>query len=302
MALATRRGAATAFCPQRLWISGYDMTRRDGETSTHRKHLHRRVFNNMSYQNNGYSTPPTASLQRSQSLSQDATRRAESSPPGGFGYGNTAPEPRDGVWGATMKWVAIYFLVSLAATVLIGPLIPQALMMPLYFGLLAYMIFMGFRQKGISPTGAKVMGCLTVSILGVLLYPTLGYYVSSGSTDILVMSLVGAVTVFSVAGIVGYKSSKTLYHWGGMLFGLVLAFIALSMLNAFVFHQPVVSIIVSIGVLVIFTIYSYIDIQRIRDRASGGVEAAPMYALSIFLDIYNLFVSLLNILGLASRN
>src|SRR5699024_3781259 len=138
------------------------------------------------------------------------------------------------------------------------------------------------------------------TLIGIMLYPTLNYYVATGAGDLIFISAIGTAITFGGAAIVGWTSKKSLNKFAGPLFGITLAIIGLSLLNAFFFHLPILQFLISIGILIIFTVYSYIDVQAIRDRSMGNAPASQ-YALHVFIDIINIFISLLNILGFLRR-
>lgn len=196
-----------------------------------------------------------------------------------------------------MLWLLLCVSTSVAATFFIGPLIPPAAMVPLYLVLLVAIIGSAFVKQT-----TKISGLLAILFsagIGIVLYPTLNFYIASGSGDIVLMALGGTVVVFGAAAIMGWVSSKSLESWAGKLFVIVLGVIAVSLLNTFFFHVEALYTVISIVVLIVFTLYSFIDIQRIRDRT---VDApASWYALNVFLDIYNIFIVLLQLFG-GSRN
>lgn len=196
-----------------------------------------------------------------------------------------------------MMWLVASFGVAGFGTYFLGPLVPQSMMMPLYMLLLVSMIVASFLRKT-----AKGSGILTIVYalgLGVILYPTLNYYVATGSGNIVIMALLGTGVVFGTTALFAWNSEKSLERFAPKLFAVVLGIIATSLLNVFFFHLEWVQMLVAWAALAAFTLYSFIDIQRTRDRV--GNMPPSFYALSIFLDIYNIFVSLLQILG-GNRN
>jgi modulator of FtsH protease len=76
------------------------------------------------------------------------------------------------------------------------------------------------------------------------------------------------------------------------LFGVIIA----GLVNFFL-HAPMLSLIISAATAVIFSGFIMYDMQRLRN-SQGGMGDAILFAVSIYLDILNLFLSLLQILGL----
>lgn len=193
-----------------------------------------------------------------------------------------------------MLWLTASFIAAAAGVWFIGPLIPQSLLMPLYFVALIALIASAFLRKVKGLSG--ILAIAIPTILGIILYPTLNHLVSTGAGDIVFTAAAGTAVIFGSMAIIGWTSQKSIQHWGGKLFAIVLGLIAISLLNTFILQMPILGLLISMAVLVIFSIYTFIDIQAIRDRSYGDAPPSS-YALNVFLDIYNIFVSLLNILN-----
>lgn len=199
-------------------------------------------------------------------------------------------------YSKVMTWVAASFLAATIGAVLVGPMVPVSLMMPLYVVAFIALLVAGFSRKAMQLSGAFAIG--VPFILGIILYPTLNYYVSSGAGGIVGMAAGGTAVIFGGMAILGWFSKKNLDHLAPKLFFVLLGLIAMSFLNAFLFKLSILSLIVSAAVIVIMALYTFIDIQRLKNRDPYDQIPAAHYALNIFLNIYNIFVSLLNILGI----
>ena len=199
-------------------------------------------------------------------------------------------------YSKVMSWVAGSFLSATVGAVLIGPLVPQALMMPLYVVAFIALLVAGFSRKAMQLSGIFAIG--VPFILGVILYPTLNYYLSNGMGDIVGLSALGTAIIFGGMAVLGWTSNKNLNHLAPKLFFVLLGLIAMSFLNAFLFQMSILSLVISGAVIVVMSLYTFIDIQRLKNRDPYDQIPAAHYALNIFLNIYNIFVSLLNILGI----
>jgi FtsH-binding integral membrane protein len=215
-----------------------------------------------------------------------------------------APAPvqktENSFYSKVMLWLGISFATAAVGTFILGPLVPAALMMPLYFVVLIALIASAFARKA-----KKLMGVFAVvipTILGVVLYPTLNAYVAAGAGNVVGMAALGTAFVFGVMAYWGWTSKKSMYRFMPAMFAIVLGIIVLSLLNAFLFQLPVLSFVISLAVVAIFSIYTFIDIQMIRDRVGADELPPSYYALNVFLDIYNLFTALLNIFGFLSND
>jgi FtsH-binding integral membrane protein len=108
------------------------------------------------------------------------------------------------------------------------------------------------------------------------------------------VALAGGMTAaifFAMAGI-ATVTKKDFSFMGKFLFvGLILLIVA-SLANLF-FQVPAASLTISVIAVFIFSAYILYDVSRI---IHGGETNYVMATMALFLNIYNLFVSLLNIL------
>lgn len=105
---------------------------------------------------------------------------------------------------------------------------------------------------------------------------------AAGGTGLIFLSLAGFATV----------TKKDFSFMGKFLFiGLIMLVIA-SLANAF-FQVPVMSLAISAIAILIFSAYILFDISQI---IHGGETNYVMATLTLYLDIYNIFVNLLSLL------
>jgi modulator of FtsH protease len=106
-----------------------------------------------------------------------------------------------------------------------------------------------------------------------------------------------AAIFFALAGI-ATVTKKDFSFMGKFLFvGLILLIVA-SLANLF-FQVPAASVAISAIAVLIFSAYILFDVSRI---VHGGETNYIMATMSLFLNIYNIFLSLLNILMAFSGN
>jgi FtsH-binding integral membrane protein len=104
----------------------------------------------------------------------------------------------------------------------------------------------------------------------------------------------GATAAFVAAfGAYGYATRRDLSSWARPLFWALLGLIVFGIAATFV-SIPNGNIIYAVGGLGIFGAFTIFDFNRLR-RAS--VDSAAVIAASIFLDIFNVFLLLLNLFG-----
>ena len=106
------------------------------------------------------------------------------------------------------------------------------------------------------------------------------------------MAGAGTGIVFFAMSTIATVTKKDFGFLGNFLFvGLILLVVA-SIANLF-FQVPAISLAISAVGVLIFSMYLLFDVSRI---VNGGETNYIMATMAIYLDIYNLFISLLNIL------
>jgi FtsH-binding integral membrane protein len=129
-------------------------------------------------------------------------------------------------------------------------------------------------------------------LLGLAVSPVLAYY---AQTQPAALWQAGGVTAAFVAGLgaYGYATRRDLSSWARTLFWALLALIVFGIVSIFV-AIPNGNVIYCVLGLVIFGGFTIIDFNRLRRTDRGG--AVPI-AASIFLDVFNVFLLLLNLFG-----
>ena len=213
-------------------------------------------------------------------------------------YGEPAVNNNSAFYQKVMVWVTAAMGAVAFGSLFIGPLVPPALMLPLYVVVLIALIVASFSRRTLNPTFSNVFAIAVPALLGIILYPTLNYYLSSGMGNIVSMAAMGTVVIFGGMAVLGWVSQVNLNRWMPKLFFILLGVIVLSILNVLFFKLTLISLLISMAVVVIMAIYTFIDIQMLRDCNPHDNIPASFYALNLFLNIYNIFVNLLNILGI----
>ena len=128
--------------------------------------------------------------------------------------------------------------------------------------------------------------------LGLALGPVLSSYASADPAA--VWQAAGATAAFvAILGTVGYATRRDLSSWYRVLFWALLALLAFGIVAIFV-SIPHSTVIWSVVGLVVFGGYTVLDFNRLR--RSGEDQAVPI-AASIFLDVLNVFLFLLQLFG-----
>jgi modulator of FtsH protease len=161
-----------------------------------------------------------------------------------------------------------------------------------YFGLLF----------AVTKTRNSAMGLLFVFLLtgfmGYTLGPILNHYVRALPNGHTVILNAFAITAVTFVGLSAYavKSGRDFSFMRGFLFvGVITAF--LLGLVAIFFHQPMLSL----GVSAVFVLLmSGMILWQTSDILQGGETNYIMATVGLYVSIFNLFTSLLHLLGFAS--
>ena len=129
-------------------------------------------------------------------------------------------------------------------------------------------------------------------LLGLAVAPVIADYASADPSAL--WQAAGATAAF-VAGLgaYGYATSRDLSSWARPLFWALLALIAFGIVAIFV-SIPGANVIYAVAGLGIFGAFTIFDFNRLR---RAGTEGAAVIAASIFLDVFNVYLLLVNLLG-----
>lgn len=151
---------------------------------------------------------------------------------------------------------------------------------------------MQFATKSGSNTIALVLLFAFTFITGLSLGPILNFYIGAGAGNIVTQAFLMTAIIFGGLSIYAMNTKTDFSSWGKVLFFALLAIIVVSLLNYFFFSSPLIHIIVSAIAAFVFCGYILFDTQNI---IRGNYTSPIMAAVSLYLDIFNLFISLLNI-------
>ncbi len=180
----------------------------------------------------------------------------------------------------------------------IAPIFFSGILGALLFMAVAFGFIFAIQRFRNSTTGVVLLLGFTF-FMGLMLSGILGLTLSrTGGPQIVALAAGGTAAVFLAMGAVATTIKRDISNWGKFLFiGLVMLIVA-SLANIFL-QLPALSITISVIALGIFSAYLLFDLNRI---VRGGETNYVTATLSVYLDLYNIFVNLLSILGFASRD
>jgi len=196
-----------------------------------------------------------------------------------------------------------YLLLALSMVpTVIGALVGVQMKFALFAGspLISFLLFMGIAfgfMWGIERTKDSGLGVALLLgftffmglMLSRILQVALGF--SNGGSLIATAAGGTGAIFFALAG-VATVTKKDFSFLGKFLFiGMVVVLLA-ALANVF-FQIPALSLAISAVAVLVFSAYILYDISRI---VNGGEDNYISATLSVYLDVYNVFVSLLNLL------
>ena len=196
-----------------------------------------------------------------------------------------------------------YWLLALSMIpTVFGAFIGVSMQLPMPAGMMGFVIFMaiafgfiwGIEKTKNSAAGVGLLLGFTF-FMGLMLTPllrhTLGY---SNGGNLIMTAFGGTACIFAVMASVATVSKRDFSAMGKWLMAGVIVLILASVANIFL-GMSALSITISVLAIGIFSAFILFDVQRI---INGGETNYITATLSIYLDVYNIFTSLLSLLGL----
>ena len=115
-----------------------------------------------------------------------------------------------------------------------------------------------------------------------------------GGASIVAQAFLLTTAIFAVMSIFALRTKKDLASMGKMLFIALIVVVIGSLINLFL-GNPLLQVLIAGAGAILFSLYIAYDTQNI---VRGLYDSPVMAAVSLYLDFLNLFVSLLQILGI----
>jgi modulator of FtsH protease len=177
---------------------------------------------------------------------------------------------------------------------LVGLRLSPGLALPATIGMMVLSFALGFARN-VRVLNLVLMYTLTF-LAGIALGGIVSVYVAAGAGAIVLQA--AAMTTVLTGGLAVYALT-TKRDFSGMaskLFFAMLALVAVSFVGMFI-GGSVLQLAIGLGGAVIFSLYIIFEIQQAR-YVENTLPNAIMIAIGIYLSIFNLFLSLLRILGI----
>jgi len=196
-----------------------------------------------------------------------------------------------------------YWLLALSMIpTVLGAVAGVAFHIPVPTGFMGFVLFMaiafGFfwaieKNKNSGAGVALLLGF--TGFMGLMMTPlltrTLGF--ANGGT-LIMTAFGGTAAVLAVMATVASVSKRDFSGMTKFLMAGVIVVILAALANIFL-QMPVLSIVISVMVIGIFSAFLLVDVQRV---INGGETNYISATLAIYLDVYNIFTALLSLLGI----
>lgn len=170
--------------------------------------------------------------------------------------------------------------------------VPQGMAMISSIGAIVLLMFV--LPKFENSTAGIGLVFLATGMLGFGLGPMLSYYLKfGGGPQVVTTALAGTGVIFMALSAYVLTTRKDFSYMGGFLMvGLIVVFGA-AILNIFM-SIPALSLAISAGMILLMSGFILFDTSRI---INGGETNYIRATVSLFINIFNIFTSLLHILG-----
>jgi len=163
------------------------------------------------------------------------------------------------------------------------------------FGFELFMLFIGLGMTRNKP-GLNIVALFVFTFTtGVSLVPLLASLIGAGNGGMIGNAFLMTSVLFGSLSLFAINSKSDFSNWGKSLFIVLIVVVVASLINYFFLHSPIIHIMITAGILLLFGIFTIYDTQNIANGAYGSEVDA---AISLYLDFLNMFTAILQLLGI----
>ena len=163
------------------------------------------------------------------------------------------------------------------------------------FGAELLVLFFGLSMSRGKPGLNMAMLFIFTFLTGVTLVPLLASLIGAGNGAVIGNAFLMTSVLFGALSLFAINSKSDYSSWGKPLFITLIVVIIASLVNIFILQSPMMSVIVTAGILILFSFFTIYDTQNI---ANGAYDSPVDAAVSLYLDFLNMFTALLQLLGI----
>jgi len=163
------------------------------------------------------------------------------------------------------------------------------------FGAELLVLFFGLSLSRGKPGLNLAMLFLFTFLTGVSLVPLLAALIGAGNGALIGNAFLMTSVLFGALSLFAINSRSDFSSWGKPLFITLIVVIVASLVNYFFLQSPMMHIVITAGILLLFGIFTIYDTQNI---ANGAYSSEVDAAVSLYLDFLNMFTAILQLLGI----
>lgn len=163
------------------------------------------------------------------------------------------------------------------------------------FGFELFMLFVGLRMTREKPGLNLAALFLFTFATGVSLVPLLASLIGAGNGAVIGNAFLMTSVLFGALSLFAINSKTDYSSWGKPLFITLIVIIIASLVNIFILNSPIMHVVITAGILLLFSFLTIYDTQNI---ANGAYDSPVDAAISLYLDFLNMFTALLQLLGI----
>ena len=185
----------------------------------------------------------------------------------------------------------MYMWILTAVGLFIGTLLPPAIILPISIITIVLLIVVIFVR---SVRLANTIIYFIPLLVGISLFWTTQFYINELGELLVLSVFIGTIIIFILLGLVGLMI-RDISGIGSYLFGALIVIIVFSIIFMFVPVGNTVALILAAVAVLLFTIYTIYDFNRISHNHVSEDQVVRM-ALNLYLDFINLFLNILEVL------
>ena len=163
------------------------------------------------------------------------------------------------------------------------------------FGAELLVLFFGLGMTRGKPGLNLAMLFIFTFLTGVSLVPLLASIIGMGNGALIGNAFLMTSVLFGALSLFAINSKSDYSSWGKPLFITLIVVIIASLVNYFLLQSPLMHIIITAGILLLFSIFTIYDTQNI---ANGAYDSPVDAAVSLYIDFLNMFTAILQLLGI----
>jgi modulator of FtsH protease len=165
----------------------------------------------------------------------------------------------------------------------------------LVFGAELLVLFFGLGLSKGKPGLNLFMLFLFTFLTGVSLVPLFASLIGMGKGAVIGNAFLMTAVLFGALSVFAINTKSDLSSWGKPLFIIMIVVFVASLINIFFLQSPMMHVLITAGILILFGVFTIYDTQNI---ANGAYDSPVDAAVSLYIDFLNMFIAILQLLGI----